>query len=80
MCGIFGYVGPRKAVEHCLDGLKKLEYRGYDSAGIACLTGGELVHIKQVGKISALEAALEKRIPLGQPGDCTYSLGDAWSS
>lgn len=66
MCGIFGYVGAGGAVEQCLRGLKKLEYRGYDSAGIACLVGDGIVHAKRVGKISALEAALKDRIPVGK--------------
>ncbi len=55
MCGIFGYVGKRNAVDLALEGLKKLEYRGYDSAGIAGVIGGELVSCKEVGKVAVLE-------------------------
>jgi glucosamine--fructose-6-phosphate aminotransferase (isomerizing) len=56
MCGIFGYVGPGKATDIVLNGLKKLEYRGYDSAGIAGLNNGKLISCKEVGKLSVLEA------------------------
>lgn len=55
MCGIFGYVGAQDAVKIVLDGLKKLEYRGYDSAGIAGLKNGQLYYCKEAGKISVLE-------------------------
>lgn len=54
MCGIIGYIGKRKPEEVLIDGLKKLEYRGYDSAGIA-LKGNDIQIIKSVGKISNLE-------------------------
>lgn len=57
MCGIFGYVGKknRNVVQTVLKGLKKLEYRGYDSSGIAGLKDGELLYCKEVGKIVLLE-------------------------
>ncbi len=55
MCGIFCYIGPRNSVKICIDGLRHLEYRGYDSAGIAGISDGEIVCYKKVGKISALE-------------------------
>lgn len=54
MCGIIGYIGQKRPEEILIDGLKKLEYRGYDSAGIA-LKGNEIEVIKSVGKISNLE-------------------------
>lgn len=60
MCGIFGYVGPQKAVKMVINGLKKLEYRGYDSAGIAGINQNKIVYAKEVGKISQLEAEVEK--------------------
>ncbi len=58
MCGIVGVVGGKNAVSIILEGLKKLEYRGYDSAGIAVLEKGEFKTVKEEGKIANLEAAL----------------------
>ena len=58
MCGIVGYVGERSALEVVIDGLRRLEYRGYDSAGVALLAGGKLVTEKRAGKLANLEAAL----------------------
>lgn len=60
MCGIFGYVGPQNGVDVVLNGLKRLEYRGYDSAGIAGIQNQKLVSCKEVGKLSALEQCLAK--------------------
>ncbi len=54
MCGIVGYTGPKKATEILLDGLKRLEYRGYDSAGIAVQNEDQLVVHKRIGKIQDL--------------------------
>ena len=58
MCGIVGYVGERSALEVVIEGLRRLEYRGYDSAGVALLVGGKLVTEKRAGKLANLEAAL----------------------
>lgn len=58
MCGIAGYIGPRNAIEVVYDQLKRLEYRGYDSAGIAFLDGGDIRIIKKAGKLSELRNAL----------------------
>src|SRR3954447_15067857 len=58
MCGIVGYVGPRKSVTMLIDGLKRLEYRGYDSAGISIMNGKGVETRKAKGKISALEQAI----------------------
>ncbi len=58
MCGIVGYVGPDRALPIVLEGLRRLEYRGYDSAGVATLDGGLSV-TKRAGKLSELDAALE---------------------
>jgi glutamine---fructose-6-phosphate transaminase (isomerizing) len=58
MCGIVGYVGERSALEVVIEGLRRLEYRGYDSAGVALLAGGKLVTEKRAGKLANLEAAL----------------------
>ena len=58
MCGIVGYVGPDQALPIVMEGLRRLEYRGYDSAGVACIDGG-LRMVKRAGKLSELEAALD---------------------
>jgi glucosamine--fructose-6-phosphate aminotransferase (isomerizing) len=58
MCGIVGYVGPDAALPVILDGLRRLEYRGYDSAGVAVADGG-LSIVKRAGKLAELEAALD---------------------
>ncbi|MCB9933579.1 MAG: glutamine--fructose-6-phosphate transaminase (isomerizing) [Planctomycetes bacterium] len=58
MCGIVGYVGPREATEVLIEGLRRLEYRGYDSAGVAVLNGRGVQVRKAVGRLSALEKEL----------------------
>ena len=59
MCGIVGYVGTRQVRELLLEGLGKLEYRGYDSAGISVIAEGEIEAVRAVGNLSALEAKLQ---------------------
>jgi glucosamine--fructose-6-phosphate aminotransferase (isomerizing) len=58
MCGIVGYVGPREATPVLIAGLKRLEYRGYDSAGVALMNGGGVDTRKAVGKIAMLESVV----------------------
>ena len=55
MCGIVGYIGNNEKKDFILNGLRELEYRGYDSAGIATLSNGELITYKAVGKLINLE-------------------------
>ncbi len=70
MCGIVGYIGNRKAVPIILDGLKRLEYRGYDSAGIAVLEDGVLSVRRAQGKLRNLEEALRLN-----PMDGDFGIG-----
>ncbi|MSR35762.1 MAG: glutamine--fructose-6-phosphate transaminase (isomerizing) [Gemmatimonadetes bacterium] len=67
MCGIVGYVGPQQAAPILIDGLRRLEYRGYDSAGVSILNGG-LKTVKRPGKIAELSDALLKDPPQGTCG------------
>lgn len=60
MCGIVGYIGPKQASPFLIEGLTKLEYRGYDSAGIAVFDGTEIHIEKSVGRLGILEKKLEK--------------------
>ena len=61
MCGIVGYVGPQNALDVVLEGLRRLEYRGYDSAGVAVLAEGSLASAKKAGKLANLEKELADR-------------------
>src|SRR6266700_4580419 len=63
MCGIVGYTGPRQAAPLLLEGLKRLEYRGYDSAGIALVADGRIEVHKAAGKIGVLEKQLGRTLP-----------------
>jgi len=71
MCGIVGYIGPKKVVPVIIEGLRKLEYRGYDSAGIAVVTkDGKLEIRRAAGKLRNLEEAIAK-----SPIEGTYGIG-----
>ena len=71
MCGIVGYIGERNAVPIILDGLRRLEYRGYDSAGIAVLDGGEQLSVRRAsGKLRNLEEVIRL-----SPLDGSYGIG-----
>src|SRR5258708_340972 len=59
MCGIVGVVAERNSVPILMEGLRRLEYRGYDSAGIAVLDGGRVTRLRTVGKVRILQDALD---------------------
>ena len=67
MCGIVGYVGPADGVGIVVEGLRKLEYRGYDSAGVSACNGGSLASLRAVGKLRALETRLAAEPIHGSP-------------
>ena len=60
MCGIVGYIGDKNAVEIIMTGLHRLEYRGYDSAGVAVVKADKLECVKSVGKLKIMDAKLEE--------------------
>jgi len=68
MCGIVGYVGPRVATPLLIEGLKRLEYRGYDSAGVAIMNGAGVETVKEAGKIARLEGLLGAHPVTGTTG------------
>ena len=68
MCGIVGYVGDEECAPILLDGLKRLEYRGYDSAGTAIYDGESIRVVRAVGKLRHLEKAIDEKKPTGQIG------------
>ncbi|MGA2031460.1 MAG: glutamine--fructose-6-phosphate transaminase (isomerizing) [Thermoguttaceae bacterium] len=69
MCGIVGYVGHRQAVDYLMEGLRRLEYRGYDSSGVATITPqGDMTICKTAGRIACLEARLDGARALGPTG------------
>ena len=68
MCGIVGYIGRQKAAAILLEGLKRLEYRGYDSAGIAVVQGGRLEIAKKIGRVEALVQEVAKHRLSGTTG------------
>jgi glucosamine--fructose-6-phosphate aminotransferase (isomerizing) len=70
MCGIIGYVGPKPAVPVLIDGLRRLEYRGYDSAGIAVVREGRIALRRSAGKLSRLEDVIK-----ADPIDGAFGLG-----
>lgn len=61
MCGIFGYVGTKNAIHVVIEGLKNLEYRGYDSAGLAGIQGDRLIYFKEIGKVCVLEQEVKNQ-------------------
>jgi glutamine---fructose-6-phosphate transaminase (isomerizing) len=70
MCGIIGYIGQREVTPLLIEGLKRLEYRGYDSAGVAVISNGDIQVRKEAGKLAELEKVLE-----ADPVRGTYGIG-----
>ena len=68
MCGIVGYVGSKVATPLLIEGLKRLEYRGYDSAGVAIMNGAGVESVKEAGKIAKLETLLGAHPVAGTTG------------
>ncbi len=68
MCGIIGYIGKSQAVPILLDGLRRLEYRGYDSAGVAVCDGAEIAVRKRIGRIANLAELIKESPPVGTIG------------
>ncbi len=68
MCGIVGYVGPKQASPILIEGLRRMEYRGYDSAGVAVINGDGIRVRKTAGKLAALVENLQTETPLGTIG------------
>lgn len=79
MCGIVGYLGKGEAYPALIKGLKRLEYRGYDSAGVALISNdGALNVYKAKGKVADLRAFCSDKGYFGTCGYCSYSLGYPW--
>ncbi|OGV48659.1 MAG: glutamine--fructose-6-phosphate aminotransferase [Lentisphaerae bacterium GWF2_44_16] len=74
MCGIVGYIGKRHVVNTLIDGLKRLEYRGYDSAGIAVMENNSISVIKAKGKVSELQKKVAEKLPASASSDISSGI------
>src|SRR5437762_6067359 len=77
MCGIVGYVGDRPCRDLLIAGLEKLEYRGYDSAGISVISDGEIDSVRAVGNLANLRAAVDKHPWSGGSGSVAVAAPPA---
>jgi glucosamine--fructose-6-phosphate aminotransferase (isomerizing) len=77
MCGIIGVTGSQSSVDLIVSGLKRLEYRGYDSAGVATNHGGVINRVRAEGKIKNLEDAVAANPIKGNHRNRSYTLGNA---
>src|SRR5262245_4116220 len=68
MCGIVGYIGPNQAIDFLVEGLRRLEYRGYDSSGVATIDGGEFAVTKTAGRVDDLVREVETHPAPGNIG------------
>lgn len=73
-------MGNKEAGPILIDGLKKLEYRGYDSAGIAVINSGSIECLKSKGKVADLEKKLSEKINCGICWHRPYAMGDPWGA
>lgn len=80
MCGIVGYIGTKKACPILINGLLKLEYRGYDSSGISTIEDGYISNIKDKGRVKNLYNSEEINELAGTIRYCPYKMGYTWKT
>ena len=78
MCGIVGYIGEKKAYPILINGLKSLEYRGYDSAGIASLENNKICIMKDKGRVNNIQNLDGIDKLTGSVRNCSYKMGNPW--